>query len=288
MMALAPPGSAQSAPPSAAMMEQPQMAVDLGAERGIRRKRKAESSPGNERLSKRLSLLNLGTKPFAVTRSALAAHRLKRTELTQQGTEKDGSKLYVPVEQPVAPPSTPVSHEVSRSLPTPSQSAPRLPAIPEAADAAMQIDANDDKHKVYIYNLDDELSSESETEDGKLVFLPDIDKHLRSRRVGVSPSIPPPIAPNSEGELAGMQLVLYNVPSSISVPEEQDGVRRAIIEARARLRDKQRDDDSHADEERNAPALERSPMSHLAPVPGPLQDSTWLANAADPDAMDLS
>ena len=34
----------------------------------------------------------------------------------------------------------------------------------------MQIDASDDKHKVYIYNLDDELSSESETEDGKLVL----------------------------------------------------------------------------------------------------------------------
>jgi hypothetical protein len=30
--------------------------------------------------------------------------------------------------------------------------------------------------------------------------------------------------------------VLYNVPSSLSVPEERDGVRKAIVEARKRIR----------------------------------------------------
>lgn len=34
-------------------------------------------------------------------------------------------------------------------------------------------------------------------------------------------------------------MVLYNVPSSLSVPEEQDNVRKAIIESRARAREKQ-------------------------------------------------
>lgn len=100
---------------------------------------------------------------------------------------------------------------------------------------------DDTSHKVYIYNLDDELSSENESDpedrEGKLVFLPDIEKHLRATRL---PMVPRPILPNKDGELAGMQLVLYSDgPSSITVPEEQDSVRKAIIEARARVRQKQ-------------------------------------------------
>ena len=99
----------------------------------------------------------------------------------------------------------------------------------------MQLD--DTKHKVYIYNIDDELSSDSEGEgDGKLVFLPDIEKRLRENR------IPPSVLANQDGELAGMQLVLYSDPKSLSVPEEKDGVRKAIIEARRRLREGQTQD----------------------------------------------
>lgn len=97
----------------------------------------------------------------------------------------------------------------------------------------MQLD--DTKHKVYIYDLDAELSDSDTSDDGKLVFLPDIEKHLRDTR------IPPHILANSEGELAGsnLQLVLYNVPSSLTIPEEQDSVRRAIVETRARARARQ-------------------------------------------------
>lgn len=102
----------------------------------------------------------------------------------------------------------------------------------------MQLDNT--KHKVYIYDLDAELSDSESSDDGRLVFLPDIEKHLRESR------IPPSIRANSEGELAGnSQLVLYNVPSSLTIPEEQDSVRKAIIETRARARAKQ-------DEKRNA------------------------------------
>lgn len=98
----------------------------------------------------------------------------------------------------------------------------------------MQLD--DSKHKVYIYDLDDELtSSDSDPEDGKVVFLPDIERALRANR------IPPVVRANSEGQLAGhsvedMQVVLYNVPSSLTVAPEHDSVRKAIIEARARAR----------------------------------------------------
>jgi hypothetical protein len=94
---------------------------------------------------------------------------------------------------------------------------------------------DDSKHKVYIYNIDDELSEDSESDDGKLVFLPDIERHLKANR------IPPHILTNSDGELAGMQMVLYSDPKSLSVPEEKDSVRKAIIEARHRLRKQQKD-----------------------------------------------
>jgi hypothetical protein len=107
----------------------------------------------------------------------------------------------------------------------------------------MQLD--DSKHKVYIYDLDAELSDSGESDDGKLVFLPDIKKHLRESR------IPPSVLANSEGELAGNnQLVLYNIPSSLTIPEEQDSVRKAIIETRARSRAKQ--DQKRNDDIRNA------------------------------------
>ncbi|KAG9232947.1 hypothetical protein BJ875DRAFT_62054 [Amylocarpus encephaloides] len=154
---------------------------------GKDRKRKAENQD-NERLSKRLSLLNL---------------------------ERNGQKLYVPVEQP------------SKGSTSPNPFAPRQPHQPEV----MQLD--DSKHRVYIYDLDAELSDSSESDDGKLVFLPDIEKHLRESR------IPPSVLANEEGELAGnKQMVLYNVPRSLTIPEEQDSVRKAIIETRARARAK--------------------------------------------------
>lgn len=103
---------------------------------------------------------------------------------------------------------------------------------------------DDSKYKVYIYNMEDELSSESEAEDnGKLVFLPDIEKHLRKNRILPSYIMNNNLnaGPSPDPELAQqMQLVLYNIPSSITVPEEQDSVRKAIIEERARMRERQK------------------------------------------------
>ncbi|KAF4629612.1 hypothetical protein G7Y89_g8530 [Cudoniella acicularis] len=190
------------------------------------RKRKAESQD-NERLSKRLSLLNLGLDPL-ISFSKLCAI------LTNVFAERNGQKLYVPVEQPTIT----------------SSSKPKAPAHPKDEDV-MQLDNT--KHKVYIYDLDAELSDSSESDDGKLVFLPDIEKHLRESR------IPPSIRANSDGELAGnKQLVLYSIPSSLTVAEEHDSVRKAIIETRARARAKQ----------------EQARSDH---VPGPQTTSTSMA-----------
>ncbi|KAL8393317.1 hypothetical protein RB595_003195 [Gaeumannomyces hyphopodioides] len=184
-------------------------------------KRKAETQEAhNERLSKRLSLLNL---------------------------EKNGQKLYVPVENPAVRLPTSPPRRLAARAPTPPSPAPtpstspisepvvaadsRYPVAPAAQDAMMQLD--DSKYKVYIYNMDDELSSDSEPDEAKLVFLPDIEKHLRKSRVSM---IPPAVPPNPQGELVGKELVLYSVPSSLSVPQEHDSVRKAIIDARTRAR----------------------------------------------------
>ncbi|KAG5991412.1 hypothetical protein E4U54_003892 [Claviceps lovelessii] len=205
-------------------------------------KRKAETQD-NERLSKRLSLLNI---------------------------ERNGAKLYVPVETPSSPASASASASAS-ALAIPSSpplttlaAPPPPPPFFPPADDSMQLD--DSKHKVYIYNLDDELTpdnSEDEDSNGKLVFLPDIDKHLRENR------IPPHVLANSDGQLAGMQLVLYSDPRSLSVPEEKDGVRKAILEARQRTREKQR--------------LERESGASSSMLPGgPTHDDD-----KDDDEMDL-
>jgi len=181
------------------------------------RKRKAQNQD-NDRLSKRLSLLNLGIY------SSKSAHCNTRI-LANDSVERNGQKLYVPVERPLTPPKLKSS-------------------VPPQDDDVMHLD--DTKHKVYIYDLDAELS-DSESDDGRLIFLPDIQKHLRESR------IPPSILANSEGELAGnKQLVLYSVPSSLTVPEEKDSVRKAIIETRARARAKHEEEQKRITDSRNA------------------------------------
>ncbi|KAK3694604.1 hypothetical protein B0T22DRAFT_452909 [Podospora appendiculata] len=151
----------------------------------------------------------------------------------------------------------------------------------------MQLD--DSKHKVYIYNLEDELSSESEPEDGKLVFLPDIEKHMRNHRI-----LPQYMIPNKpDADLVSKQLVLYRVPSSISVPEEQDSVRKAIIESRARMRERQKA--AHAHE---GLVVGESPDFVPSSLPTIREDLEGLGNVFpsgapmqqqldDPDAMDI-
>jgi len=205
------------------------------------KKRKAETQD-NERLSKRLSLLNL---------------------------EANGQKLYVPVEQPTAPNHT------------------KLPAQPQDDDV-MHVD--DTKYKVYIYNIDDELSDSESSDDSKLVFLPDIEKHLLDTR------IPRSILANSEGELAGNnQLVLYNIPTSLTVPEAQDSVRKAIIETRARARAKH--DQKQETDIPEAQTLPYTPIGRPSDtvqypngmIEGFVPDVPVVPESLDddPDAMDL-
>ena len=89
---------------------------------------------------------------------------------------------------------------------------------------------DDTKDRVYIHDLDAELSDIDSGEE-KLVFLPDIEKKLGK--------IPKSLLTGEIHPTAGNQMVLYGVPTSLTVPEEQDKVRRAIVESRERAREKQ-------------------------------------------------
>ncbi|KAI0160813.1 hypothetical protein GGR57DRAFT_392549 [Xylariaceae sp. FL1272] len=221
------------------------------------RKRKAESQD-NERLSKRLSLLNL---------------------------EKNGQKLYVPVETPTPESSVPPSSTAGAAI----------------ADDDMRLD--DTKHKVYIYDIDAELSStdgeNSESESslpgsptsgkGRLVFLPDIEKHLQRTR------IPASVFANPDGELAGhsindMQMVLYrdSEPSSLSIAPEHDSVRKAILEARARAREKQKG--STMIGSGNEAGIKAAAPKSIASIPNPVAVTTPWSDVPmddDADAMDI-
>ena len=124
-----------------------------------------------------------------------------------RSTEQNG-KLYLPVQHP-PPARRPYTNGSSES-------------------ESMQLD--DTKDRVYIHNLDEELA-DIESEEEKLVFLPDIEKKLGK--------IPKSVLLGEGHPSTGNEVVLYSVPSSLSVPEEQDNVRKAIIESRARAREKQ-------------------------------------------------
>jgi hypothetical protein len=94
----------------------------------------------------------------------------------------------------------------------------------------MQVE--DTKDRIFIHDLDEELA-EPESDDERPIFLPDIEKHLIKVPRAVL------ITDDDKKKLEGMQMVLYSVPSSLTLPEEQDSVRRAILEARQRARDNQ-------------------------------------------------
>ena len=98
-------------------------------------------------------------------------------------------------------------------------------------EEAMQLD--DTRDKIYIHDLERELQ-EVESDEEKVIFLPDIEKKLAKIPKSVLTSRSQPVTSN--------EMILYNVPSSISVPREQDNVRRAIIESRARVREQQEAD----------------------------------------------
>jgi len=138
------------------------------------------------------------------------------------------------------------------------------------------MDVEDTAHKVWIHDLDAELASLGDGADEgtmeSVVFIPDVEKKLNK--------IPRHVLVGRKDEEdmdlglleGGGQLVLYNVPTSLTVPEELDGVRKAIMESRARAREK-----SSRERERNGREL---PATRPQYVPQNPQQS-------EEDAMDM-
>lgn len=88
----------------------------------------------------------------------------------------------------------------------------------------MQLD--DTKYTTYVHNLDQELA-EPDTPAEELVLIP-----LAAKMISVPESI---LSEPAQSKA----LVLYRDPSSLSIPREQDCVRKAILDSRARARAKQ-------------------------------------------------
>ncbi|KAJ9500546.1 hypothetical protein LTR99_000588 [Exophiala xenobiotica] len=96
-------------------------------------------------------------------------------------------------------------------------------------------------HRVIITNLAHEIAQieADEAAASHTVFLPDIDKKVSAIPQRFLQNHPPqnPSPPLSLN--TNTALVLYRDPTSITVPEEEDAVRKAIIAARTRAREKQ-------------------------------------------------
>ncbi|KAL9060468.1 MAG: hypothetical protein Q9162_000641 [Coniocarpon cinnabarinum] len=153
------------------------------------------------------------------------AQRLtKRFHLLNIENEQNGKLWIQPHTQP--------SQQSPSHVPSRDHSARKVKPA-RKADDSMHLD--DTKDTIYIHDLEAELASaSSDTEDEeRVIFLPDIEKRLS----GVPHSVLTGERKDSSEE--DQQMVLYSVPHSISVPREEDNVRKAILEARARARRQQ-------------------------------------------------
>jgi hypothetical protein len=188
------------------------------------------------------------SEPAAVTREATTDAR---------AVDNNGTRLYQYLPVPgsadaaakQAPPPHPVTNRKRERKPRP------LP------DDGMQVEET--PHRVYIHDLAAELS-DIESDEENPIFLADIEKHLAK--------IPKYVLQGPEPKATkDNQLVLYNVPSSLSVPENKDNVRKAIVEARARLR-----------------AQQANPVAEPERTSGTPADRGYIPiPAEDPDAMDI-
>ncbi|KAK5120432.1 hypothetical protein LTR85_006371 [Meristemomyces frigidus] len=172
------------------------------------------------------------------------------------------SNYYIPVPNNTAPSPNALSH-----------ASPVQPAQQE--DELMQVD--DTRDRVYIHNLDDELA-DIESEEEKLIFLPDIEKRLSKipRQV---------LMGRREDEREKQELVLYSVPKSLTVDESNDSVRKAILETRQRARDKAAEEARQEDMVRKYDQSEHTGIAETAH--GYCGGYAGEEQEPDPDAMDI-
>lgn len=215
MAAVAPGQDPQQQHPQQTSQQSPPHGKKRAADNGLE---------AEQRLSKRFDLLNIGMHLHATSLCILHLDSyIANLTFTDNGT-----RLYITVAGSSSPaqPSKHVPKPTSiPSLPVTQKKRPHAPRPPP--DDSMQVE--DTPHRVYIHDLAAELS-DLESDEENPIFLSDIEKHIAKipKHVLMGPR------PTQDN-----QIVLYNVPSSLTVPEEQDSVRKAIVEARARVRERQ-------------------------------------------------
>ncbi|MCJ1295257.1 hypothetical protein MMC34_006819 [Xylographa carneopallida] len=168
---------------------------------------------------------------------------------------EDVGKLYISVKDP---PTTPPRR--SRS---------------NAFSDSMNLDETRDR--IYIHNLDDEIS-DIELEEEKLVFLPDIEKRLTK--------IPKSVLLGQSQPHTSNEVVLYSVPESLSIPPEQDNVRKAIIESRERARQKQLEA-AEPESESSSSYIKPETSRHQSDAQGIIATMQTESGTFDEDAMDI-
>ena len=224
-------------------------------------KRHADESSLNDdqRFTKRFNLLSIGTKDRVLLGSKASAYGP-----ADNHARNGNSNLYIPVS------SVPTTNGT-----TIAQSTPTKLWQTATDDELMNVD--DTRDRVYIHDLDAELA-DIESEEEKLIFLPDIEKRLSRIPHQV-------LAGPRSGDDEHHELVLYSVPKSLTVDEGQDSVRKAIIEARQRARDRAVEEARQEDMMR-----QYSHENHETATETAHGYSTGYENVQidpDPDAMDL-
>jgi hypothetical protein len=201
-----------------------QTADSSTSKRGVKRVAD-ESNDDQLRFTKRFNLLSLG-ESLQTCHSQPSLLTLATAD--PRTSANRNSNYYIPV------------------TPAPSNGAPISPH--DGLDNTVQDDdsmnVDDTRHRVYVQNLDAELAEiEANEPDERLIFLPDIEKHF-SR-------LPEHVFSNPQDATRQQQeLVLYSIPKSLTLDESQDSVRKAILEARQRARDKAAEEARHQEMER--------------------------------------
>lgn len=115
----------------------------------------------------------------------------------------------------------------------------------------LDIDMPPDPHKMVINDLDAEIAeieaaerAAQEREQEHAFFLPD---DIEKQMSGVPVQVLKGLSTGSSGSPQfnsgsdSQALILYKDPFSISVPEEEDAVKKAVVEARRRMRERQKE-----------------------------------------------
>jgi len=133
---------------------------------------------------------------------------------------------------------------------------------------------DDTSNHIYIHDLDEELA-DLKPEEERLIFLPDIEKQLSKLPRQV-------LTGRSDTTTGNQELILYGVPRSLTVDEGNDSVRRAMVEARQRARERV------AEEARQNDMSRRYNRSDVSSDMETAHGYTMgYGEEPDPDAMDL-